>query len=367
MSHGKIRHDKTCLNCGHFVKEHFCPNCGQENIETRQPFHYLFTHFIEDFTHYDGQFWTTIKNLLFKPGKLTATYLQGKRQLFVPPVKLYIFISFITFLLIAFSNLKVESKDLEDRYKTQKEAAWKNLDPAKVIEEAKKDGNLSKEDSLAIIKTFPNPETDKQSKNKLPNFLNLKKPFSKNSDYNGAKNMKEFDSVFKNTSSFKREINRPIAKKYYEFRDHGTPKEEIINSFIMVFFHSIPKALFLYMPLFALFLWIFHNKKKWWYFDHGIFTLHYFSFLLLMVFIVLIINKIAAYFPESGGITTIKSLLYSVMLIYSIVYFYTAHHRVYKTSRIVSFIIGSIIFFLNYIAFLMVLLTLVYISIVMMH
>lgn len=56
MSHGKLREDKDCLNCGHHVEEKFCPNCGQENIETRQPFYYLFTHFFEDFTHYDGQF-----------------------------------------------------------------------------------------------------------------------------------------------------------------------------------------------------------------------------------------------------------------------------------------------------------------------
>ena len=101
MSHGKLREEKNCLNCGHIVEEKFCPNCGQENTETRRPFHYLFSHFIEDLTHYDGQFWGTIKNLLFKPGKLTQTYLEGKRQRYVPPVKLYIFISFITFFLFS--------------------------------------------------------------------------------------------------------------------------------------------------------------------------------------------------------------------------------------------------------------------------
>ena len=84
MSHGKLREEKDCLNCGHIVEEKYCPNCGQQNIKTRQQFHYLFTHFIEDFTHYDGQFWGTLKNLVFKPGKLTNTYLEGKRQKFVP-------------------------------------------------------------------------------------------------------------------------------------------------------------------------------------------------------------------------------------------------------------------------------------------
>ncbi|MUH01775.1 DUF3667 domain-containing protein [Scytonema sp. UIC 10036] len=36
---------------------------------------------MEDFTHYDGQFWKTIKYLLFRPGKLTKEYLQEKDRL----------------------------------------------------------------------------------------------------------------------------------------------------------------------------------------------------------------------------------------------------------------------------------------------
>ena len=68
MSHGKLRDDKTCLNCGREVIDRFCAHCGQENVEPRQPFLRLITHFFEDFTHYDGQFWKTIRALVFSPG-----------------------------------------------------------------------------------------------------------------------------------------------------------------------------------------------------------------------------------------------------------------------------------------------------------
>lgn len=101
MNHGKQRTEQNCLNCDHQVLEKYCPNCGQENTGPRQPFYYVFTHFIEDFTQYDGQFWSTIKNLLSRPRKLTRTYLDDKRQAFVPPVKPYTFISFITFFIFA--------------------------------------------------------------------------------------------------------------------------------------------------------------------------------------------------------------------------------------------------------------------------
>ena len=96
MSHHTTREDKTCLNCGESVEERFCGHCGQENIETRMSFLGLIAHFAEDLTHYEGKFWKTIKYLFFKPAFLTKEYLKGKRTSYLPPVRLYIFVSFFT-------------------------------------------------------------------------------------------------------------------------------------------------------------------------------------------------------------------------------------------------------------------------------
>jgi hypothetical protein len=100
MSKSPLRKDKTCLNCRYVVENRFCPNCGQENTDTRKTFYHLFVHFFEDLTHYENAFWKTIKNLLFKPAALTKEYLSGKRLSYLAPIRLYIFISFITFFLI---------------------------------------------------------------------------------------------------------------------------------------------------------------------------------------------------------------------------------------------------------------------------
>ena len=86
MSHkSPIRKDKTCLNCNHVVAERYCPNCGQENTDTRKTFYHLFVHFFEDLTHYENAFWKTIRNLLFKPASLTREYLSGKRLSYLAP------------------------------------------------------------------------------------------------------------------------------------------------------------------------------------------------------------------------------------------------------------------------------------------
>ena len=100
-NHNSIRKDKTCLNCNYVVEKRFCPNCGQENTDTRKTFSHLFVHFFEDLTHYENAFWKTIKNLILRPSALTKEYLSGKRLSYLAPVRLYIFISFVTFLLIA--------------------------------------------------------------------------------------------------------------------------------------------------------------------------------------------------------------------------------------------------------------------------
>ena len=111
MSKEKLRKDKTCLNCKHQVEKRFCPNCGQENTEITKSFHHLFTHFFKDLTHYDSSFWKTIIYLFFKPAALTKEYLSGKRLSFLAPIRLYIFISFITFFLISlFPNKPIEIK-----------------------------------------------------------------------------------------------------------------------------------------------------------------------------------------------------------------------------------------------------------------
>ena len=106
MSKEPLRSETNCLNCNPTGAHRFCPHCGQENTVTRITFHHLFTHFFQDLTHYDNKFWKTIIYLLFKPASVTKAYTSGKRLSFLPPMRLYIFTSFVTFLLISLCGKK---------------------------------------------------------------------------------------------------------------------------------------------------------------------------------------------------------------------------------------------------------------------
>ncbi|MBF7092468.1 DUF3667 domain-containing protein [Flavobacterium sp. ALJ2] len=314
MSKSALRKDKTCLNCRHVVDQKFCPNCGQENTDTRKTFHHLFIHFFEDLTHYENAFWRTIRNLLFKPSALTKEYLSGKRLSYLAPVRLYIFISFVTFLLIA-------------------------LFPNSVTE------NLTKSEN-EITYNFEKENT-KEIKNWNEKSYFKSKTVDKS--YFKLKTMKEIDSIQKYGKE-KEKLNE-FEYWIYEKAVHVTEtntKKEIIEKFIESFVHNIPKILFIIMPFFAFFLWIFHNKKKWYYFDHGIFTLHYFSFLLLMFLILFITEKLFGLLGSTSALSFISGIIYFVGIVWMCYYFYPAHHRFYGETRFVSFVKSATLFFINF-------------------
>lgn len=293
MGHHALRKDMTCLNCNHVVEKRFCPNCGQENTQTRESFHYLFTHTIEDLVHYDSGFWKTIKYLLFYPAKLSKEYLSGKRKTYVPPVKLYIFISFITFFILSMIN----SVD------THSETPIKQTDKQ---ETQKKEGNIK--------------------------FTEKKE--------NGI----QVDST--NIESKLKENNSKAEKWLYsKFRDieKHTKEKDFSKKFSKTLFSTIPKALFIFMPLFAFVLWLFHNKKKWYYFDHGIFTIHYFSMILLSFIINEIITVILDWTINTEIADTMNGFIGLFLVIWWIFYFFRSHSRFYGEKKWVSRVKGFLI------------------------
>src|SRR5690349_20163514 len=110
-----------CLNCKYAFRidaEHnnYCPNCGQENHNPRQPIlHYIYD-LLESLFHFDSRSWLTLRLLLFKPGTVTRDQIEGVRQRYTPPNRLFIFslAVFIIFLEAAQDTMvKHDTQELE--------------------------------------------------------------------------------------------------------------------------------------------------------------------------------------------------------------------------------------------------------------
>jgi hypothetical protein len=93
----------ACANCGQAFDvpvPNFCPACGQES-RVRAP---RLGEFVQQlggaYFSTEGALWRTLKLLLLKPGELTVRYLAGQRKHFVLPLRLYLTISLLVLLLL---------------------------------------------------------------------------------------------------------------------------------------------------------------------------------------------------------------------------------------------------------------------------
>jgi hypothetical protein len=97
----------NCPNCGAAVSYHYCAVCGQETA-LHVPSAGEFLHeFIGHYVALEGKLWQTLNLLVFKPGKLTADYLAGRRARYVAPLRLYLTLSLLFFALFKFANVEL--------------------------------------------------------------------------------------------------------------------------------------------------------------------------------------------------------------------------------------------------------------------
>ena len=80
-----------CQNCGYEGIKKFCPECGQKNIQLKKITQIL-SEFFDTFLSLDFRIFSTLKYLIFKPGFLTKEYWAGRREKFLPPLRLYLII-----------------------------------------------------------------------------------------------------------------------------------------------------------------------------------------------------------------------------------------------------------------------------------
>ena len=351
MGKTHTRHDKTCLNCKHVVDRRFCGNCGQQNIETRQTFHHLFIHFFEDLTHYENSFWKTIRNLLLKPASLSKEYLAGKRMSYLAPVRLYIFISFITFFLIAIipSRSSDEELNIGERREYSESDVTDTLNESKTFDTITASSKFAKEGELNV------------SKDTILRSVRVNSAF-------GFKTLAEFDSIQKYGPEDEKiplflhdYIRKSIdnANRYSGKEIRRKITESILQSF--------PKVLIVYMPIFAFFLWLFHDKKKYYYFDHGIFTLHYFSFLLLISLILFLKNILLDLLGDSNFISFIDMVITIIGYGWMISYFFTAHYRFYNHNVAYSFFKSVVLFIINSVLIIALFLMMILYSFINIH
>jgi Protein of unknown function (DUF3667) len=312
-----LREEKICLNCGSEVKDRYCPHCGQENIDPKENFGHLVNHFFSDLTHYDSNFFITIKDLLLRPGFLTKQYLAGKRMRYLNPIRMYIFISFVFFLTYfaigSGLNVNVTQPAVAANVTRQHQADMlrAEIDSNKAHPQT----NSALTDSILAV-----------TASKLDTTANNKDEDIFDSNNGMYKSINEYDSIQQSLPARKRDnliarffIRHGIAAIGHY---HGQLKEVMWEKFE----HNIPKMMFLLLPIFALLLKLFYSWKKYYYVDHAIFSLHFHSFAFLIFWLTIVVEWIFPHLLITG---------WAFLLIF--IYLLAALKNTYNQSWVKSF------------------------------
>lgn len=273
--------EKTyCKNCSTELIGNYCHQCGQAAADPRKSVKEVFVSLLAAFINWDGKLFRTIRLLLFKPGILTAYYLQGKRQAYHEPLRLFLFSSFIFFFLLIFQLTNLEKNTRQLNF-------------------------YALNDTTVIVQ--------------MPWYTDTLYGYTIQND--------EIINLESNTSDV-------VLSK------------NILSDFIYRFKSNISYIFWFSLPLFALALKIIY-RKKYFLWDHWIFSLHFYSFVFIISILVLLIQITLNLFHLSSE--TITEWLVILVLISSWAYSITAQKNVYqeswKKTIAKNLILGFILYF----------------------
>lgn len=124
---------ETCANCEATLAGAYCSSCGQKANATDRSLGALFLGVLGNLISYDNKFWATLVPLMLRPGFLTIDHVNGRRQRYFDPVRMFLLVSVLIFF--APDTLGVATYELPDAWAVPAaaEASW--MDRAKIGKE----------------------------------------------------------------------------------------------------------------------------------------------------------------------------------------------------------------------------------------
>lgn len=262
------QHAGTCKNCGASTSGNFCQACGQATHlhvpSAREFLHEFLSHYVA----LEGKLWRSLMLLLFKPGFLTREYIEGRRVRYVEPLRLYLSFSIVFFFLIKLSGVQIMESD-----------------------------------SVVALDTPPAPASTAPARVRQ-----------------AARAPQEFSDVERDIVQELGERSTRLGKGAEKF--FALPGDQKSAAATSAFFSYAPYAIFLLMPVFALYLKLLYLGSGRRYGEHFLFALHSnaFAFFMLSLFFL------------ADGWDFIRFLL----LVWLVIYLPTAMRRVYGGGRLVT-------------------------------
>jgi len=99
----------VCKNCGNQFTGKFCNQCGEKVYSANdRSFKHLFEEFFHFFTHFEGNFFNTLKAMFTKPGKVSKDFCAGIRKRYFKPISFFLLLVILYLLFPTFGGLNMK-------------------------------------------------------------------------------------------------------------------------------------------------------------------------------------------------------------------------------------------------------------------
>jgi len=267
--HHQLTH---CLNCNEELKGEYCYQCGQKGTEIDVPIGEVIQEFLRDELKIDARLGHTIIPLLFKPGLLTADYIAGRRVRYVPPLRMYVFISLVMFFLLALSSRHVDLGKIITNAEQEADSTGA-VSPADSVSQALKEAGIGDSLITGALRRhgIVDPSLPKDGEGSQPATSGLSLNFSDSTEAPG------------DTTGFLHRFEKAAEHGWIKAKEDP---EKVMELAVEKFGH----IMFLLLPIFALLLKLLYVRRGRYFMQHLIFSLHFHAYVFFILSVILVIN-----------------------------------------------------------------------------
>jgi hypothetical protein len=344
LERARLAGSAQCLNCGTNLQGPFCHYCGQPDRNFLRFFPALLREFMEEFLDLDSRFVRTMKPLLFKPGRLTRDYLEGRRFRYTPPLRLYLFSSIGFFLLAAVisSNaidvgMSVDPRTGEPHLNISAGEESRQLTPGErqTVEKALEDANVDLPEEL--LQQLEQGDVDRGTPDLAATFTADKimvdgKPWNRETNPVQISFMPDFVNDL---------INQEIESSPAKARRINENPNIIIDQL----FDILPGTMFVLLPVVAWLLKFWYAFARRYYIEHLIYALHNHSFIFVSAILILLSNVCRLWAEARGTAWLVETAEWAMIVIatWIPIYLLISLRTVYRQGWVMTFAKFSVI------------------------
>ncbi|HEY7377064.1 MAG TPA: DUF3667 domain-containing protein [Steroidobacteraceae bacterium] len=313
-------------------------------------FHYL----LHDLVDLDSRVWRTLTALLLHPGRLTNEFITGRRTFYLPPLRLYLVLSLVYFILPSFKHettafnvgddskvvvTDLHSQEGQEAIKQAVQELQQDLGKSRTKSDAPRGeaASAAPPSTSAPTTTLPaagSAATSAKGADTAATSTEVAKsatePDSKPALSEGSPLMQGVDCRTLKTDLFGAQPGW-LQPRLVQACQHLQTVSE--REFMRGLRANIPKMMFIFLPLIAFVNLVLYAFRRRTYVEHLLFYVHYHAFAFLLLTLQAIITAILA---STGHLSVISGLISFATFVYLFVYLFKAMRAVYQQRRLMT-------------------------------